>query len=325
MKFPLRGAAALLFTVAAALAATPALADNFPSKPITIIVPFPPGGTTDVLARTVGQKLTDALGQPVIVDNRPGAGATIGAALVAKSKPDGYTLLMGAVHHTIASGIYSSLPYDFQKDLAPVTVVALVPNVLAINPAVPAHDVKELVAYGKAHPGALNFGSNGQGTAQHLIGEEFSLMTGVKMVHVPYKGSAPLVTDLMAGQVQMSFDTITPDLPQIKAGKLRALATTGRQRDPQLPELPTVEEAGVPGFETGVWFGLSVPAGTPKPVISRLNAETVRGAQAPDFVATMTKLGYDITVSTPEQMAETLREEIHVWAPIVKASGARLD
>jgi len=325
MRFPLRGAAALLFTVAAALAATPALADNFPSKPITIIVPFPPGGTTDVLARTVGQKLTDALGQPVIVDNRPGAGATIGAALVAKSKPDGYTLLMGAVHHTIASGIYSSLPYDFQKDLTPVTVVALVPNVLAINPSVPAHNVKELVAYGKAHPGALNFGSNGQGTAQHLIGEEFSLMTGVKMVHVPYKGSAPLVTDLMAGQIQLSFDTITPDLPQIKAGKLRALAVTTAKRSPALPDVPTLAESGLAGFDMGSWFGLLAPAKTPPGIVARLNAEIVKILNQPEVQKTFADIGAQKVGDSPAQMAALIRSDTDKYGALARKIGVKID
>ena len=325
MKFPLRGAGALLASALFAIAASPALADNYPSKPITIVVPFPPGGTTDVLARTVGQKLTDALGQPVIVDNRPGAGATIGAALVAKSKPDGYTLLMGAVHHTIASGIYSSLPYDFEKDLAPVTVVALVPNVLAINPSVPARNVQELVAYGKSHPGALNFGSNGQGTAQHLIGEEFSLMTGVKMVHVPYKGSAPLVTDLIAGQIQLSFDTITPDLPHIKAGKLRALAVTTAKRSPALPDVPTLAESGLSGFDMGSWFGLLAPAKTPPQIVARLNTEIVKILNQPDVQKTFADIGAQKVGDSPAQMAALIRSDTGKYGALAKKIGVKID
>ena len=325
MKFSLRRACAVLLAAFFAIAAGPASADSYPSKPITIIVPFPPGGTTDVLARTIGQKLTDALGQPVIVDNKPGAGATIGAALVAKSAPDGYTLLMGAVHHTIASTIYSSLPYDFQKDLAPVTVVALVPNVLAINPSVPARNVQELIAYGKAHPGQLNFGSNGQGTAQHLIGEEFSLKTGVKMVHVPYKGSAPLVTDLMAGQIQLSFDTITPDLPQIKAGKLRALAVTTARRSPALPDVPTLAEAGLAGFDMGSWFGILAPAKTPPEIIAKLNNEIVKILNRPDVEKIFADIGAQKVGDTPPQMAALIKSDTDKYGALAKKIGVKID
>jgi len=325
MKSTLHRACALLLAGLAAIAALPVLADSFPSKPITIIVPFPPGGTTDVLARTVGQKLTEALGQPVIVDNKPGAGATIGAALVAKAQPDGYTLLMGAVHHTIATSIYSSLPYDFQKDLAPVTVVALVPNVLAINPSIPARNVRELVAYGKAHPGQLNFGSNGQGTAQHLIGEEFSLKTGVKMVHVPYKGSAPLVTDLMAGQIQLSFDTITPDLPQIKAGKLRALAVTTAKRSPALPDVPTLAEAGLQGFDMGSWFGLLAPAKTPPEIVAKLNTEIVKILNRPDVQKTFADIGAQKVGDSPAQMASLIRSDTDKYGALARKIGVKID
>ncbi|HSF47626.1 MAG TPA: tripartite tricarboxylate transporter substrate-binding protein, partial [Burkholderiales bacterium] len=208
--------AALLF-----IAAGSVLAQNYPTKPITMIVPFPPGGTTDILARTIGQKLTEAWGQQIVVDNRPGAGATLGAGLAAKASPDGYTVLMGAVHHTIAPGVYKKLPYDFQKDFAPITIVAEVPNVLVLNPSVPAKTVKELIAHAKANPGKLTYGSNGLGTAHHVIGENFKLQAGVDIVHVPYKGSGPAVTDLLGGQISMMFDTVASALPHIKAGKLR--------------------------------------------------------------------------------------------------------
>jgi len=326
MKSALRRACALLLAGVASLCLAPAaMAGDYPSKPITIIVPFPPGGTTDVLARTIGQKLNEAWGQPVIVDNRPGAGATIGAALVAKAAPDGYTLLMGAVHHTIATSIYSSLPYDFQKDLAPVTVVALVPNVLAINPSVPARNVQELIAYGKAHPGQLNFGSNGQGTAQHLIGEEFSLQTGVKMVHVPYKGSAPLVTDLMAGQIQMSFDTVTPDLPQIRAGKLRALAVTTARRSPALPDVPTLAESGLAGFDMGSWFGILAPAKTPPGIVAKLNAEIVKILNRPDVQKTFADIGAEKVGDTPPQMASLIRSDTEKYGALARKIGVKVD
>jgi tripartite-type tricarboxylate transporter receptor subunit TctC len=315
-----------LVVLAAFAFALPAAAQDFPSKPLRLICAFPPGGPVDVTSRAIARELGKQLGQPVVVENKPGAGGNIGAEAAAHAAPDGYTLFITwNALHAVSPLLYTKLNYDPNKDLAPVTKLVSFREVLVVHPDLPVKSVSELVALAKANPGKLTFASPGSGTVSHMAGTMFSEKIGVPLVHVPYKGSAPALTDMVAGRVTMMFDHIPSVLPQIKAGKLRALATTGRQRDPQLPELPTVEEAGVPGFETGVWFGLSVPAGTPKPVISRLNAETVRGAQAPDFVATMTKLGYDITVSTPEQMAETLREEIHVWAPIVKASGARLD
>jgi tripartite-type tricarboxylate transporter receptor subunit TctC len=232
---------------------------------------------------------------------------------------------MGAVHHTIATSVYSSLPYDFQKDLTPVTVVALVPNVLAINPSVPARNVQELIAYGKAHPGALNFGSNGQGTAQHLIGEEFSLMTGVKMVHVPYKGSAPLVTDLMAGQIQLSFDTITPDLPQIKAGKLRPLAVTTARRSPALPDVPTLAEAGLSGFDMGSWFGILAPAKTPKEIVARLNAEIVKILNQPDVQKTFADIGAQKVGDSPAQMAALIKSDTGKYGTLARKIGVKID
>ncbi|HXF44562.1 MAG TPA: tripartite tricarboxylate transporter substrate binding protein, partial [Burkholderiaceae bacterium] len=246
----------LALAAAVALCAGAAAAQSWPSRPVTIVVPFPPGGTTDVLARAIGQELAKSLGQPVIVDNKPGAGATLGAAQVAKAKPDGYTLLMGAVHHTIATSVYKKLPYDFAQDFAPITTVALVPNVLVVNPNVPAKDVRELIAHAKSNPGKLAYGSNGQGTLQHLIGAQFERAAGVQLLHVPYKGSGPLVNDLLGGQVAMSFDTITPVLGQIQAGKLRPLAVTTAKRSSALPGVPTMEEAGVKGIDMGTWFGL---------------------------------------------------------------------
>ena len=236
---------------AAAMSAGGVFAQAWPTKPISLIVPFPAGGTTDVLARALADKLQQSLGQPVIVESRPGAGATLGADYVAKSNPDGYTLLVGAVHHTIASSVYKKLPYDFQKDLVPVTTIALVPNVLVVNAANPARTVAELVAQAKAAPGQLNYGSNGNGTAQHLIGTQFENVTGTDLVHIPYKGSGPLVTDLLGNQITMSFDTVTPVLQHIKSGKLRALAVTTAKRSSALPDVPTLEESGLKGFDIG--------------------------------------------------------------------------
>src|SRR5687768_10695368 len=268
--------------------------EAWPTKPISLIVPFPSGGTTDVLARALADALSKSLGQPVIVESKPGAGATLGADYVAKARPDGYTLLMGAVHHTIATSVYKKLPYDFQKDLAPITTVAMVPNVLVVNASLTtAKSMAELVAAGKSSSKELAYGSNGNGTAQHLIGTQFQASTGVKLLHVPYKGSGPLTTDLLGGQVDMSFDTITPVLQHIKAGKLRALAVTTAKRSAVLPDVPTLEQAGLPGFDIGTWFGVLAPAATPKDVVARLNTEMTRIIKSPEFAEKMLAIGAD--------------------------------
>jgi tripartite-type tricarboxylate transporter receptor subunit TctC len=299
---------------------------TWPTRSISLVVPFPAGGTTDVLARALADKLSQSLGQPVIVESKPGAGATLGADYVAKAKPDGYTLLMGAVHHTIATSVYKKLPYDFQKDLAPVTVVAMVPNVLVINAAnTPAKNVAELVALAKASPGKLAYGSNGNGTAQHLIGTQFQASTGTSLLHVPYKGSGPLTTDLLGGQVAMSFDTITPVLQHIKSGKLRALAVTTARRSSVLPEVPTLEEAGLKGFDIGTWFGVLAPAATPKDVVARLNAEMVKIIHSPDFAQRMQAIGAEPLGGTQEDMARQIREETAKFAKLVKEGGVAID
>jgi tripartite-type tricarboxylate transporter receptor subunit TctC len=311
-------AVALTAAMVAATASTSALAQAWPSKPISLIVPFPAGGTTDVLARALAEKLQQNLGQPVIVESKPGAGATLGADFVAKSKPDGYTLLVGAVHHTIASSVYKKLPYDFQKDLAPVTTIALVPNVLVVNAATPAKNVAELVALLKSQPGKHNYGSNGNGTAQHLIGTQFENMTGTDFSHIPYKGSAPLATDLLGGQITMSFDTVTPVLPHIKAGKLRPLAVTTAKRSSALPDVPTLEEAGLKGFNIGTWFGVLAPAATPKDIVARLNTEMVKIIQSPEFRKRMAEIGAEPIGDSTEQMAAQIRSETEKFAKLVK-------
>jgi tripartite-type tricarboxylate transporter receptor subunit TctC len=303
----------------ASMAANTAMAQAWPARSISLVVPFPAGGTTDVLARAVGVELSKALGQPVVVESKPGAGATLGADYVAKSKGDGYTLLMGAVHHTIASSVYNKLPYDFQKDFAPVTTVALVPNVLVVNPThTPAKTVQELVAYGKANPGKLAFGSNGNGTAQHLIGAQFESMSGADVLHVPYKGSGPLTTDLLGGQIAMSFDTITPVLPHIKAGKLRALAVTTGKRSSALAEVPTLDEAGLKGFNLGTWFGILAPVATPKEVVMRLNSEIVKIINSSDFRKKMEEIGAEPVGNSPDQMAKQIKEDTDRYAKLVK-------
>jgi tripartite-type tricarboxylate transporter receptor subunit TctC len=300
-------------------------AQAWPNKPITLVVPFPPGGTTDVLARTLGEKLSQSLGQPVIVESKPGAGATIGADYVAKSRPDGYTLLVGAVHHTIATSVYKKLPYDFQKDLAPITTVAMVPNVLVVNADNPAKSVADLIAQLKAQPGKASYGSNGNGTAQHLIGTSFEIITGTKILHVPYKGSGPLTTDLLGGQITMSFDTITPVLPHIKAGKLRALAVTTLNRSPALPDVPTLDEAGLKGFNIGTWFGVLAPAATPKDIQAKLNAEMVKVIQSADFKKRMAEIGAEPIGNSQEQMARQIKDETEKFAALVKEANLTVE
>jgi tripartite-type tricarboxylate transporter receptor subunit TctC len=301
-----------------AVTGSSAMAQAYPSKPISLVVPFPTGGTTDVLARALADKLSQTLGQPVIVESKPGAGATIGADYVAKAKPDGHTLLMGAVHHTIASSVYKKLPYDFSKDLAPVTTVALVPNVLVVNASTPVKNVGELIAMIKPSPGKFAYGSNGNGTAQHLIGTQFQNLTGTELIHTPYKGSGPLTTDLLGGQILMSFDTITPVLPHIKASKLRPLAVTTAKRSAALPDVPTLEEVGLKGFNIGTWFGVLAPVATPKDILTRLNTEMVKIIQSPEFKAKMADIGAEPIGNTNAQMAQQIASETEKFGKLVK-------
>ena len=311
--------------VALGLGADVAMAQAWPAKPISLVVPFPPGGTTDVLARALAEKLSQSLGQTVIVESKPGAGATLGADMVAKSKPDGYTLLMGAVHHTIATSVYKKLPYDFQKDFAPITTVAVVPNVLVINAATPAKSVKELIALAKAEPNKLSYGSNGNGTAQHLIGTQFENIGGVQILHVPYKGSGPLTSDLLGGQISMSFDTVTPVLQHIRSGKLRALAVTTAKRSTALPEVPTLDEAGMKGFDIGTWFGVLAPVATPKDIVARLNAEALKVIQSPEFRKRMEEIGAEPVGSSPDQMARQIKDETEKFARLVKEAKVTIE
>ncbi|WP_280189599.1 tripartite tricarboxylate transporter substrate binding protein [Delftia sp. PS-11] len=302
-----------------------AWAQAWPARPVSLIVPFPAGGTTDVLARALGQELSKSLGQPVIVENRPGAGATLGADHVAKARPDGYTLLMGAVHHTIATSVYRKLGYDLQKDFAPITMVAVVPNVLVVNPQVPARNVQELLAQAKAQPGKLTYGSNGAGTGQHLIGSQFASQGGVDLLHIPYKGSGPLTTDLLGGQVTMSFDTVTPVLPHIKAGKLRPLAVTTARRSVALPDVPTMDEAGLKGFDMGTWFGVLAPVATPKEVLARLGTDMNRIIESPPFRRKMEEIGAEPIGGSPEQMARQIRDDTARFAKLVKEAKVTLE
>ncbi len=295
-----------------------ATAQEWPTRPVTLVVPFPAGGTTDVLARALADRLSPVLGQTVLVESKPGAGATIGADYVAKARPDGYTLLVGAVHHTIATSVYKKLPYDFQRDLLPVTTIALVPNVLVVNASTPAKNVDELVALLKTKPGQYTYGSNGIGTAQHLIGTQFQNETGTQLIHIPYKGSGPLATDLLGGQILMSFDTITPVLPHIKAGKLRPLAVTTARRSSALPDVPTLDEVGLKSFNIGTWFGVLAPAGTPKALVARLNTEMVKIIHSPEFRQRMGEIGAEPIGNTTDEMAKQIQDETDKFARLVK-------
>jgi tripartite-type tricarboxylate transporter receptor subunit TctC len=318
----------LVLAALAALMPLPGAAQGsaYPTKPIRLVVPFPPGGATDILARNVAQKLTETWGQQVIVDNRPGAGGNIGSELVAKAAPDGYTLEMGTVGtHAINASLYAKMPYDHVKDFVPVILVAGVPNVLVVNPSVPVNSVAELIAYAKANPGKLNFASSGNGTSIHLSGELFKVMAGVQITHVPYKGSAPAMQDLLGGQVQLMFDNLPPSLPQIKAGKLKALAVTSTTRAAALPDVPTMAEAGLPGFEASSWFGVLAPAGTPPAIVAKLNAEIGKWLASADAKEKLSAVGANIAGGTPEDFAKHIQLETAKWAKVVKESGAKVD
>ena len=316
------------WAIAALLAvfAQNAFAQAYPTHSIRLVVPFPAGGTTDILARAAAQKLSESLGQAVVVDNRPGAAGNIGADLVAKSAPDGYTLLMGTVGtHAINPSLYAKMPYDHVKDFVPVVLVAGVPNVLAVYPAFPVNSVAELIALAKSKPGTINFASSGSGTSIHLSGELFKTMAGVDMTHIPYKGSSPALTDLMGGQVQIMFDNLPSSLPLIKAGKLRAIAVTSLKRAPALPDVPTISESGLPGFEASSWFGVLAPAGTPAPIVAKLNADVNKWLQSPEAREQLLAQGANAAGGTPEQFAAHIRAETEKWAKVVKASGAKAD
>ena len=290
------------------------------------MVPFPPGGPLDTVGRALAQKLTEAWGQSVIVDNRPGAGGNIGADLVAKAAPDGYTVVMGALStHAVNPSLYAKMPYDAVKDFAPITLVAITPNVLVVNPSLPVNSVRELIAYAKANPGKLAFGSGSNGSAGHLAGELFKADTGTDLLHVPFKGAAPAMQALLSGDIQMMFDNLASASAQVKAGKLKALAVTTARRSPLAPDLPTMAESGVPGFDISTWFGLLAPAGTPPEIVGRWNAEVGRILRTPEMRERLTAMGAEPAPDTPAEFAQFIASEAAKYARIVKVSGAKPD
>jgi tripartite-type tricarboxylate transporter receptor subunit TctC len=303
-----------------------AAAQAYPSKPIRFVVPYPAGGPLDTVARLLGQKVSESVKQPVIVENKAGAGGNIGADAVAKSPADGYTILMGAVAtHAINPTLYAHIPYDPVRDFIPVTQVASTPNVLVVNPSVPAANVKEFIAYAKANPGKLNFGSGSTGSAGHLAGELFKAQAGVEMTHVPYKGAAPAMNDLIGGQIQLMFDNLASALGQVRAGRVRALAVTTAKRTSLAPDLPTIAESGLPGFDINTWFGIFVPANTPREIVDRLHDEFARALGATDVREKMLALGAEPAGSRPDEFASYIRGEAEKYARVIKASGARAD
>jgi tripartite-type tricarboxylate transporter receptor subunit TctC len=319
------GRLAALGVMVFALCAPPALAQPYPAKPIRIICAFPVGGIADLYARIIGQRIAEGWGQPVLIENRTGAGGTIAAETVAKSPPDGYTFVMGAVGtHAVNVSLFSKLPYDPVKDFAAVALVLEAEGLLVVHPSVPVSNVSELIALARAKPGALSFASAGMGSASHLAGELFKTMAKVEMTHVPYKGNVPAITDLLAGQTALLFATMPTVLPHAKAGKLRALATIGNSRAAATPDLPTVAEA-LPGFEVNNWIGLFAPVGTPAEIVRRWNGEIMRVMQLPDIQARLPNEGARFAPNTPEEFGNFVKAEIAKWAPVVKASGARVD
>ncbi|MBI3938197.1 MAG: tripartite tricarboxylate transporter substrate binding protein [Betaproteobacteria bacterium] len=303
-----------------------AAAQGYPEKPIRFIVPAPPGGGANIVARVIGQKLSDGWGQQVVVDNRGGAGGIIGTELAAKAEPDGYTLLLGLTANlSFAPSLFRNLPYDTTRDFAPVTLVGSTPYVLVVNPSIPVKSVKELIALARSRPGKLNFASTGNGAGNHLAGELFKNMTGVNLVHVPYKGGGQALTAVLSGEAQLIFGSMLSTLPHVKADKLRALAITGAKRSSAAPDVPTIAEAGVPGYDVTTWQGVLVPARTPKKIIARLHAEFVKILRMPDVRQRLSGEGFDLLGGTPGEFGKLIKADIEKWAKVVKQSGIRID
>ncbi|HTP94764.1 MAG TPA: tripartite tricarboxylate transporter substrate binding protein [Burkholderiales bacterium] len=319
-------AAAVTLAGAALVHSAPVLAQAYPGKPLRIIVPWAPGGTADILARILGQKMAEDFGQQVLVDNRPGASGLIGTEALVRSAPDGYTLLLATTApNSVAASLYPKLPYDVFKDFAPISLLAKTFYVMSVHPSLPVTNVREFVAFAKSRPGQLNFASAGNGTPNHLSGEMFKSLTGVRMQHIPYKGSAPAVAEVIGGQVPLVFENVAVVVPHIKAGRLRALAITSAKRSALLPEVPTIAESGFPGFEAIGWFGVMVPATTPREIVVRLNGEIVRVLGLPDVRRRVEGLGAEVVSTTPEAFDQFNRAQVIKWAKVVKDSGARPD
>ncbi|MCX7152320.1 MAG: tripartite tricarboxylate transporter substrate binding protein [Proteobacteria bacterium] len=317
--------ARILATVAFAAAASLAQAQAWPSRPVKLVVPFSPGGFTDVVARILGQKLTESLGQPVIIENKPGAGSTIGSDYVAKSKPDGYTLVMVSTTQVSSPWLYKSMPYDVFKDFTPIMKLVEGPYVLVANPKLPVKSVAELLALAKAQPGKLDYASSGNGSAQHLVGAMFATMGGVNINHVPYKGSGQAMQDIVGGQVQLGFVGMPNALPYIPSGRLRALAVTTRKRSPDLPDVPTMDEAGIKGYDATIWLGLLGPAGLPRDIVTRLNSEITKALSSAETRKLILAAGVEVSTSSPEEFAALLRSEYDKWGKVVKETGATIN
>ena len=316
----------MLAALAYACVSAGAHAQTYPSKPVRFVVPFAPGGGSDLVARTVAMKLTEALGQPVVIDNRAGAAGSIGADIAAKSPPDGHTLFLGSNGPlAINPALYAKLPYDASRDFAPVSLVTVMPFVLVVHPTLPVKSVKELIALAKSRPGQLNYGSPGNGSTTHLANELLKSMTGMQIAHVPYKGVAPAATDLISGNIQMMSGDLSTLVPHVRSGRMRPLAVTSARRSELLPELPTVAEAGVPGYEAIGWFGVLVPAGTPAAIVERLNGAMLKGLAAPDARQRLSAFGGDVAVGSPEQFAAHIRTEAAKWGKLIKAIGLKAD
>jgi len=317
----------LILCAGLAVASAGAAAQAYPSaRPIKLMVPYPAGGGADLLARAISQKLGDALGQAIYIENRPGANGIIGTDAVAKAAPNGYTLLMGNIGpNAINQALYAKLPYDCVKDFAPIGQMATTNHILAVHPSVPARNVQELIALAKASPGKLSYASTGIGGSPHLAGELFDMMAGVKMNHVPYKGATPANTDLIGGQVSAAFNTLPPLLAHVRSGRLRALAVTGAKRAQTMPDVPTIAESGVPGYDVSTWYGLLAPAGTPREIVVRLNTELNKVLQAPDMKAQMAAKGFEVETGTPEQFSALIASEVTKWTRVAKAANVKID
>jgi tripartite-type tricarboxylate transporter receptor subunit TctC len=315
----------VLLAFAVIVVALPVHAQNYPVRPVRMIVPFSPGGATDVPARILAQRLSEAFGHQIVIDNRPGAGGVLGADAVAKAPPDGYTLLLTATTHVISASLYKKLPYDAIRDFAPVMLIGSGPNVLTVHPSLPAKNVRELIALAKARPGKIDYASSGNGSSQHLFGALFMSLADIRLMHIPYKGSAPATTDLIAGQVSVGFPGIALVLPHTKAGRLRALAVTSAERSKAMPDVPSIAEAGVPGYAATLWLGLLAPRGTPPQIVQKLFDEIAKLLRQPEVESAYLATGTDITISNPEQFGLFIKAEYDKWARVIKAVDAQVN